>query len=87
MRTAIATAARPIILIVVDIQISPQSGIANMYLVIHQARNQILAARIEDLKVFLGGDSRADLVDALTFDENVGVANLAFVDQARIAYE
>ena len=58
-----------------------------MNLVVDHAGNQILAIGIQHLDTFTGRDAPGDFLDALAFDENIGIANLAFVYETSIGNE
>jgi hypothetical protein len=58
-----------------------------MYLVVDHAGNQVLAIGIQHLDTFIGRDAPGDFLDALAFDENIGIANLAFVYETSIGNE
>ena len=58
-----------------------------MNLVVDHAGNQVLAIGIQNLDIFTGRDARRDFLDALAFDENVCIVNLAFVYETSIGNE
>ena len=55
-----------------------------MDLVVDHARQHKSAGRIYHLDAIGGADAGRDLADPITLDEDIGVTNHTFIDQARI---
>ncbi len=69
-----------------EIALAGQAGLAEVHLVVDHARHQVSAGRVDHLRA-AGTDAAGDPGDPVALDEDVRVADLAFVDYTGILYE